>query len=100
VITLDRERPTLSTFKDDSETPIGIRTGMMTLLPLLRCSHCAGDEPLRVLPAAPATGDASLQAGIEVTNPDTVKRTKTRKRKSEPGELSSPRQRIRRHFIS
>jgi len=40
---------------------------------------------------ADATGDASLRTGIETTNPDMVKRTKTRKEKSGPvdaGELS------------
>jgi hypothetical protein len=66
---------------------------MMTLLPLLRCSHCAGDAGRsRDVPAAPATGDASLQAGSEVTNPDMANRAKTRKQKSGPvdaGELSS-----------
>jgi hypothetical protein len=66
---------------------------MMTLFPMLRCSYCAGDaERSRDLPAAPATGDASLRAGIEVTNPNMAKRAKTRKQKSGPvdaGELSS-----------
>lgn len=66
---------------------------MMTLVPLLRCSHCAGDAGRsRDLPATPATGDVSLQAGIEVTNPDMAKQAKTQKEKSGPvdaGELSS-----------
>lgn len=65
---------------------------MMTLLPLLRCSHCAGDaERSQDLPTAPASGDASLRASIEVTDPDTAKQTKTRRQKSGPmdaGELS------------
>jgi hypothetical protein len=87
------------TFQDDNATPTAIGTGMMSLLPLLRCSHCAGDaERSRDLPVAPATRDASL--GIEVTNPDMSTRAKTRKQKSGPvdaGELSSI---IRCHFIS
>jgi hypothetical protein len=64
---------------------------MVTPLPLLRRSHCAGDtERSQDLPAAPATGDASLRAGIEVTT--LAKQAKTRKEKSRPvdaGELSS-----------
>jgi hypothetical protein len=75
--------------QDDNATG----TGMMALLPLLRCSHYSGDaERSRNLPAAPATGDASLLAGIEVTNPDMTKQAKTQKQKSRPvdaGELSS-----------
>lgn len=69
---------------------------MMILFPLLRCSHRTGDAGRsRDLPAAPATGDVSLQAGIEVTNPDMAKQAKTRKTQKEKsgpvdvGELSS-----------
>jgi hypothetical protein len=75
----------------------------MILLPLLRCSQCTGDgERSLVLPAAPATGDASLQAGVEITNPNKKKEAKTGKRKSGPvdaGELPSPRHCIHHHFI-
>jgi hypothetical protein len=64
---------------------------------------CTGDgERSRVLPAAPATGDASLQAGAELTNPNTTKEAKTGKQKSrlvDAGELPSPRHCIRHHFI-
>lgn len=79
-------------FQDDA-TPSGIGAGMMTLLPLLRCSHCAGDaERSRDLPAAPVTGDVSLRTGIEAANFDIAKQGKIRKQKSGPvdaGELSS-----------
>ena len=53
----------------------------------------AGDaERSRDLPAAPATGDASLRAGTEDTDLDMAKQAKSRKQKSglvDAGELSS-----------
>ena len=83
-------------FQDKNATPIGIRTGMMTLLSLLRCSHYAGNAERSLdLPASPATGDTGLRAGIKVTkvtNPEMTKHAKTRKQKSgtmDAGELSS-----------
>ena len=51
---------------------------MTILVPLLRFSLCTGEgEGSRVLSAAPAIEDASLQVGIGVTNLDMTKRAKT-----------------------
>jgi len=68
-------------FQEDNPIPTGIHTGMVLSSSPLHCSQC-------FWVVLPSIGDESLQASIEVFNPDKPKKTKTGKRKSVSADAS------------
>jgi hypothetical protein len=90
-----KKRDSVASGKGHSPEPGASNPGDVTMPPHTRKKRHkdqpAGDAERSRDLAAPATGEASLRAGIEDTNLDMAKQAKTRKQKSGPmdtGELS------------